>query len=176
MPLVADQGTGFSLDELAANANVTRNLLYHYFPRGRQDILVAVAERSGMELTAGWVTTEAVPLEDRIAVNFARYFEHAMQPSDAWRVHRFARSTLHPELSEIVDRYEETVISGVSQNNLGTPDPPPLVRIALKAFIVFTETLLDQARNDGTPLGQVLAVVAETLPATVQAAVRAAGN
>jgi len=43
--VVADQGfTEFSLEEVAAHADVTRNLLYHYFPRGRPDVAVAVVE------------------------------------------------------------------------------------------------------------------------------------
>ena len=35
MPVVAAQGfADFSLDEVAARADVSRNLLYHYFPDG----------------------------------------------------------------------------------------------------------------------------------------------
>ena len=39
MPVVAEQGFArFSLDKVAARVeDVTRNLLYHYFPRGRPD-------------------------------------------------------------------------------------------------------------------------------------------
>ena len=55
MPIVAEQGFArFSLDEVAAAADVTRNLLYHYFPRGRPDLALAVGERAGRELTDGW--------------------------------------------------------------------------------------------------------------------------
>ena len=48
MPVIAEQGfSDFSLDEVAERADVTRNLLYHYFPQGRSDLAVAVAERAG---------------------------------------------------------------------------------------------------------------------------------
>ena len=51
MPLVAEHGlSGFSLDELAQRADVTRNLLYHYFPRGRLDVFLA--EQVGREIAA----------------------------------------------------------------------------------------------------------------------------
>src|SRR5437588_6695887 len=93
MPLVAEQGlSAFSLDELARRADVTRNLLYHYFPRGRLDILVAVAERAGHELTDDWVTDESIPLEERMAGNFQRFLQHSEGPSDAWRIHRLGRA------------------------------------------------------------------------------------
>lgn len=175
MPLVAEQGVSLSLDELAARAQVTRNLLYHYFPRGRQDILVAVAERAGHELTDGWITDESIPQAQRLAANFSRFIEHSSQPSDAWRIHRRGRSALDPELQEIIDRFETIVVAAVSLNNFGTSDPPPLARVAIKGFIVFSETVLDEARDSGLPREQVLAMVAQTLPVTLQAALSAAG-
>src|SRR5437763_6594156 len=127
MPIVAEQGLGaFSLDEVARGANVTRNLLYHYFPRGRPDILVAVGERSGHELSDGWVTDESIPLPERMAANFQRFLAHSEGPSDAWRIHRLGRASTEPELHTIIERFEDVVIAGVSQNNFGTPDPPPI--------------------------------------------------
>ncbi len=162
MPLVAEQGIGgLSLDEVARRADVTRNLLYHYFPRGRADIVLAVAQRAGHELTDDWVTDEAIPLPERMASNFQRFFEHSKEPSLAWRVHRLARASIDPELHENIHRFEEVVISGVSQNNFGTPDPPPIVRVAIKAFIVFAETLLDEGRASDVQREQVLQLVAE---------------
>ena len=60
MPVVAEQGfTEFSLDDVAARADVTRNLLYHYFPRGRADVALAVAEAAGHRLTDEWITDES---------------------------------------------------------------------------------------------------------------------
>ena len=173
MPLVAEQGANFSLDELAAEASVTRNLLYHYFPRGRQDILVAVAERAGHELTDDWVIAEEIPVQERLALNFSRFVAHAMAPTDAWQVHRFARSALNPELDAIVDDFEEVIVESVSLNNLGTATPPQLVRLAIKGLIVFIETLLDEARKHDVPPEKVLPIVAQTLPTTLQAALAA---
>ena len=176
MPLIAESGLrDFSLDELAASADVTRNLLYHYFPRGRSDILVAVAERAGHELTDDWVTDESIPLPERMAMNFTRFIGHATTPTDAWRIHRLGRSAQEPELQEIIQRFEEVVISSVSLNNFGTPDPPPLARLAIKGFIAFSETVLDEARDSGVPEQQVLAMVAQTFRRTLQATADAAG-
>ena len=173
MPLVAEHGPDFSLDELAARADVTRNLLYHYFPRARADILVAVADRAGHELTDGWVTDESIPLPERLAANFSRFIDHATMPTDAWRIHRHGRAAQDPEIHEIIERFEEVVISNVSLNNLGTPHPPPLVRLAIKGFIVFSEAVLDEARVSDLPREQVLAMVAQTFAAVLQAAVSA---
>jgi AcrR family transcriptional regulator len=169
-PLVAEQGiAGFSLDELARRADVTRNLLYHYFPRGRPDILIAVGERAGHELTDGWVTDESIPLQERMTANFQRFFAHAEEPSVAWLIHRLGRASNEPELHAIIDRFEDVVIGAVSLNNLGTDDPPPIARLGIKGFIAFSETVLDAARANGMPREQVIGLVAQTLAATMQA-------
>jgi AcrR family transcriptional regulator len=170
MPLVAEQGiSAFSLDELARRADVTRNLLYHYFPRGRPDILLAVSERAGHELTDNWVTDESVPLSERMAANFLRFIEHSAEPSLAWRIHRLGRAANEPELNEIIARFEEVVIQGVSLNNFDTPDPPPVARLAIKGFISFSETVLDDARENDFPRDEVLALVAQTFASTLEA-------
>jgi AcrR family transcriptional regulator len=170
MPLVAEQGVAaFSLDEVARRADVTRNLLYHYFPRGRADILVAVAERAGHELTDGWVTDESIPLPERMAANFQRFIAHSEAPSDAWRIHRLGRASNEPELHAIIESFEDVVVEGVSRNNFGTPDPPPIARLAIKGSIAFSEAVLDEARDTGLPREQVILLVAQALAATMQA-------
>jgi AcrR family transcriptional regulator len=171
MPVVAEQGFAeFSLEDVAATADVTRNLLYHYFPRGRPDVALAVVDRAGRELTEDWVVDGTLPLTDRLAANFARMASHAMTPSDAWRIHRRARAAQQPELDGIVARYTELVIASISQNHLGTADPPPLVRLALVGFIAFAEAALDEARLREVPPAEVMQMLAGTLVASIEAA------
>jgi AcrR family transcriptional regulator len=170
-PILARQGfADYSLDEIAARAGVTRNLLYHYFPRGRPDLTLAVVERAGQQLTDGWVVDDALPLPERLAANFARVTEHAMGPTHAWQIHRRARAVTEPELRQVVARFVEIVISSVSQNHLGTTEPPPLVHLALAGFVAFAETALDEARATGAEREQVTVVLAQTLVAAVEAA------
>src|SRR5262245_31712839 len=134
MPVVAEQGLDrFSLEEIADRADVTRNLLYHYFPRGRRDIVIACGERAGHEITGGWVTDEAIPLEQRMVANFVHLAGHANQPTDAWRIFRRARAADDPEYNRIIERFQDVLISTVSLNQLGTSNPPLTVQVALKA-------------------------------------------
>jgi AcrR family transcriptional regulator len=170
MPLIAESGLAeFSLDEVAARADVTRNLLYHYFPRGRSDLRVAVAERAGHELTDGWITDESIPIDQRMAQNFMRFIEHASKPTDAWRIHRMDRASADPEILEIIARFEEVVITGVSLNNFGTATPPPIARLGITGYMVFSESVLDQGRENGLPQEQVLQLLAQTFAGMIQA-------
>lgn len=175
MPVLARRGLrDYSLEEIAERAGVTRNLLYHYFPRGRPDVTRAVAERAGQQLTADWVVDDSMPLDQRLAANFTRIAEHAMRPTHAWQIHRLARAASEPELRDGVARFVDVVIANIAQNHLGTSDPPPLVRLALTAYTAFAETALDEARVAAVPQDQVTRVLAETLVATIDAALAAA--
>jgi AcrR family transcriptional regulator len=175
LPIAAERGfADLSLEDVAARADVTRNLLYHYFPRGRQDLAAATVCEAGRELSADWVIDDALPLTERLAANFARVVDHALTPTDVWRVHRRARAADLPELSEIAAEYEEKVIASISLNHLGTADPPPAARLALTGYLAFAEATLDQARTTNVPRGQVIQIVRDALVATLSATVEAA--
>ena len=173
MPVVAEQGFGdASLEEIAERADVTRNLLYHYFPRGRADVVLAVVERAGAELSGDWVIDEELPLPERLTANFGRMLDHALGPSDAWRIYRRARSAGQPEINEIVTRYAERVIASVAVNHLRTADPPPLAHIALTGSVAYAEAALDEARTTRASREQVMQLLSDTLVATIRAADR----
>jgi AcrR family transcriptional regulator len=173
VPVVAARGlSDFSLDEIAAEADVTRNLLYHYFPRGRPDIVVAVATEAGHRLTNDWITDESVALPERVAANVGRIVEHAVEPSDAWRIYQLARGSSDPGLRATVDRFEQVVIASISLNQLGTADPPPLVRIALQGYLAFFAAALDEAGARSIPPAELLPLLNETLATALGAATR----
>jgi AcrR family transcriptional regulator len=177
MPVLARQGLAeFSLEDVAAPADVTRNLLYHYFPRGRADIALAVLHRAGHELTDGWVIDDQLSLPERLTANFSRMAAHAMGPSDAWRIHRRARAAGQPELDHAVAQYMGIVIASISLNHLGTSEPPPLVELALTGFLALAETVFDSARARELPRAEVMRFLADTLVATIQAATAIDGD
>lgn len=174
MPLVAAYGFAeFSLEQVTSRAGVTRKLLYHYFPRGRPDVVLAVVQRAGHQLTDDWNVDETRPLPERQAENMARLASHALRPTDAWLIYRFARTAGDPEVRKIVDGFVELVISSIASNHLGTTEPPPLPRLAIRAFFAFFESTLDDTRATGAPLAQVTQLLNDTLRATIQAAVAA---
>jgi AcrR family transcriptional regulator len=173
--VAAEQGFGaLSLEEVAARTGVTRNLLYHYFPRGRQDLVIAVVEVAGQRLSDEWVTDDSLSREERLAANFARTVDHAYGPSEEWLVYRQSRSYADAEAREMSAQYLDRVVSAIALNNAGTAEPSPLLRMAIHGFLAFAETALEDARDHGLDREPVLRVLAETLVATVGAAQAAA--
>src|SRR4051794_30990028 len=165
--IAADGYASFSLDALAERAGVTRNLLYHYFPRGRLDLFLAAIERGGEQLTGDWVTDSDLPLPERQAANFARMIDHARGPSPAWSVHRQARAVAEPEVQQMHGRYIARVVDAICLNNFGTAKPPKLATAAIRSYVAFAETMLDQAREQRLPLEAVGGVLVRTLDAVI---------
>ncbi len=159
-----------SLDAVAERAGVTRNLIYHYFPRGRADLAVAAADWTGHQLTDDWSTDESVPLAERLAANVTRLIDHATAPSDAWRIYRHSRSSTDPAIARTVARYRGIIIAGISLNQAGTPDPEPHLRLALEGYLGFAETVLDEADGSGVPRDVVRQILGDALEAIVASA------
>jgi AcrR family transcriptional regulator len=162
--------TGLTLDAVAERAGVTRNLLYHYFPRGRDDLFLAAVDLAGRALTEGWVTDADLPIEERLAANFARFFEHALEPSDVWLVHRQGRLMNEPEVAEIGERYRSVIVEAVALNHFGTEHPRAFAEAALLSFLDFSERALDECRERDLPRERVYRMLADTLLAVVAAA------
>jgi AcrR family transcriptional regulator len=159
-----------AFEAVANRAGVTRNLVYHYFPGGRQQLLEAAVHRAGEQLSSGWVTDPGVPLGERLVSNLNRMMDHAAEPTDAWQLYRQGRSLIDPNLLEISRQYRERVIGTIALNQLGTTEPPPIVRIALDGFLAYVETVIESAIEQETPREQVMELVAGTLMSAMNAA------
>jgi AcrR family transcriptional regulator len=165
-----------AFEAVANEAGVTRNLVYHYFPGGRQELLEAAVHRAGEVLSSGWVTDLDIPLPERLAANLSRMMDHASEPTDAWRLYRQSRGIVDPRLLEIASGYRERVISMIALNQLGNSKPPPIVHTAIDGLLAYVETVIETALAEGVDRERVVAVVAPALTATIDAAVSAAGE
>jgi AcrR family transcriptional regulator len=163
-----------AFEAVAKQAGVTRNLVYHYFPGGRQELVEAAAHRAGELLSSEWVTDPDIPLPERLASNLNRMMDHAAEPTDVWVLYRQSRGLVEPRLIEIAQGYRDKVISNIALNQLGNPKPPRIVHIAIDGFLAYVETFIETALAEGIDRERVIAVVAPTLAATVDAAVNAA--
>ena len=55
-----------AFEAVANRAGVTRNLVYHYFPGGKQQLLEASVHRAGEQLSSGWVTESIIERAGRM--------------------------------------------------------------------------------------------------------------
>lgn len=162
-----------SLDEVAERAGVTRNLIYHYFPRGRIDLELAAVDEAARQLSAGFETDPSVPLDEKLPRNFEGFVRHAWDRTDAWKTIVDAGSRRDREMRAKVDAHRDGVVAAIALNHFGTTDPGPLAQTALRAFLEFAVTALDRGREAGLEPEDVVATLQDVLLATV-ASVRSA--
>ncbi len=171
MQELADHGfAGFGLEGIAERAGVTRNLLYHYFPRGKLGAFVAAVQHASDQVTAGWSTERAQPIEDRWTANVHRFVAHAAEPSLAWRCLRQARLSPEPEAVAVLRHLHGAVVANMSLNNFGTTEPSPVQSAALHAYIAFAEELLERWRDGGFDFELAVVVLRRTLHGVVDGA------
>src|ERR1044072_4989471 len=167
---IAEPGSGdLSLDDVAERADVTRNLIYHYFPRGKPDLELAAVEEAAAQLTGGFDTDPSVPLDQKQERNLAGFVIHAWERSDAWKGYLELRSRPDPDVRAGIDRYRDTIVEAIALNNFGTASPGPHAHAALRGFLEFGAETLNQGRESGLLIEAVVGLLREVLDATVEA-------
>jgi AcrR family transcriptional regulator len=170
LSVIAQDGSQeLSLDAVATRAGVTRNLLYHYFPRGRRDLELAAIEEAASQLFGEFDTDPSVPLDVKQERNLAVFVVHDWERSDAWLGYVELRSRLDAVVRAGVDRYRDSIVELISLNNFGTASPGPYAHAALRGFLEFSAEMLNQGREDGLDIEGVVATLREVLDATVAA-------
>ncbi|WP_027007596.1 TetR/AcrR family transcriptional regulator [Conexibacter woesei] len=170
MGILAREGyEALSFEAVARDAQVTRNLLYHYFPGGVVELFRACAEQAGFDLVADWTVDDALPLDERRARNFGAMAHHAGTPTDAWLVSRITVASADPVVRATTARNRDHLVSAMALNAFGTADPPPLARAALASYQAFAESLLDRAREERLDGAEVVRVLEAMLEAAVSA-------
>lgn len=157
IPLVARHGPAeLSLDDVAARAGVTRNLLYHYFPGGRSDLVSAIVEDAERQLVG-----RAQPHDVDHAL--ARILDHALAPTHAWRIHRMARAM--PSLAGLLEETDRAATEAL--RDFTGVEPSALTDVALHGYVAYAEAVLDRGRIAGLPRARLLQLLAQTLRAVV---------
>jgi AcrR family transcriptional regulator len=168
LPLLARQGPlSLSLDDVAARAGVTRNLLYHYFPDGKADLVTAVVQETERQLLGdtGRPRTAAEGWEEEVS----RIFDHALAPTHAWRVHRMARASGLSGPAGAVDHSTRQVVRRLSEAGPLHGGLTPVAELALQGYVSFAEAVLDGARAVRLPRAQIRKLLGDTLQALLGA-------
>jgi AcrR family transcriptional regulator len=146
---IAERGFDeYSLDEVAEAADVSRNLLYRYFPRGRQDLSLAVVERVMAELAERWNVDPTLDRRERGEINLGRFARHGYDTTAEWRVYRRVRAVTDREAVAIIDEFHSQWAQRIAANN-GVDPSDEIIGMALRALIAFACEAIDQAAARG---------------------------
>ena len=159
-----------AIDDIAAEAGISRGLLFHYFPTKR-DFHVAVAQAAAQDLLDRTDPGADLPLLDRLQVGVEAFVDHLTDNRDAYVAFIRGSSGGDPEL---LDVYEATRTAFTDRvlDGLGVAAPaPPQLRAAVRGWLAFTEEVtVDWLTHGHLERDQVIDLIDDALVALVTVA------
>lgn len=125
------------IDAIAAEAGISRGLLFHYFPTKR-DFHVAVVQAAADDLLARTKPDPALPFTDQLRASLEAYVDYVTENRAAY-VALLRGAAGDPALREVLDDTRSR-ITGRVLDRLAVTDPvPPRLRLATRGWVAFTE-------------------------------------
>jgi AcrR family transcriptional regulator len=129
------------VEEIAAQAGVSRGLLYHYFPTKR-DFYVAVTRAAANEASQPTAPDASLPPTEQLRAGidtFVRYAEeHSQGFLTAWR----GSLAGDPEVRAIGEEARRRQSARILDVVVADADPPPLLRLAVRGWIAFAQDVI----------------------------------
>lgn len=154
-----------AIDEIAAEAGISRGLLFHYFPTKR-DFHVAVVQAAADDLCARTEPDPAAPPAERLRGSLEAFVDYVSENRDAYVSLLRGTAGGDPALRAVIDatrsRFAGRVLGG-----LGVADPaPPRLRLAARAWVAFTEeATLDWLAHEDLGRKELIELLDESLAA-----------
>src|SRR3954462_5192815 len=130
-----------SIDDIAAAADISKGLLYHYFP-SKRDFYVAVIRSAADEMQALTEPDPELPPRERLAAALERYLEYVETHARGYATVLRAGIGSDPAVADIV---EEVRVAMVTRLLDALPVPPPgdeppvALRVAVRGWVGFVE-------------------------------------
>jgi AcrR family transcriptional regulator len=159
---------GVGLEDLAAAAGVTRNLLYRYFD-GRSALHRAALDLAIERLAARLDTDARTPLAAKLPRNVAMWMDAVEHDDPAMAIVLRAGRSADPAVRARYAAAREALTRAIAFNHLGMDDPPAHVLAALDGYLALAERLIERRQADDLSRGEVEQVLADTLPPLVAA-------
>ncbi len=157
------------LEDIAAAAGITRNLLYRYFD-SRAAIHRAAAEEAVRRLAQTMVIDPGTPLVEKSPGNIAAFLDTYEEQDPAMLLLQRAATSQDAEVAAVAGRARGLLVRGIAANHLQSLDPPPAVIAALHGYLALAESLIAAWLDHGTlTRAQVETALAAALPPLIAA-------
>jgi AcrR family transcriptional regulator len=127
------------IETVAEMAQVSRGLLYHYFPTKRA-FFVELLTRASAQLMTATAPDPDLPMTAHLNRGIEAYLDHCA-------THRFAAQAIHrgsasgdPQVQELIARNTAQQAARIVSVLVPDGDPPALLRIAVSSWILFLRT------------------------------------
>lgn len=160
------------IDEIAAEAGISRGLLFHYFPTKR-DFHLAVVQAAADDLHERTEPDPDVPVLDRLRNGLEAFVDYVSDNREAYMSLLRGAAGGDQALRDILDtsrtRFTARVLSGLGED----APPPPRLRLAARGWVAFTEEItLDWLTSGELGRDELIALLDEALVALMALAAR----
>jgi len=159
----------FTMDEVAALANVSKGLLYHYFPTKREFYMAALREATG-EMLRLIEPSLALPPVEAMRSALDAYLGFVEDHAPAYRAVLRGGVGADPGVQRIADEFRDAMAERLL-NGARIPRPSPEQRLAVRGWIGFVEAAsLDWIDHRDLARPHLIQLLSQTFAAAMQAA------
>jgi AcrR family transcriptional regulator len=153
-----------AIDDIAAQAGISKGLLYHYFP-SKRDFYVAVIREAARELNERTEPDPSLPPLERLTESLDAYLRHVEEHARGHATLLRGGIGTDPEVRAIVDENRrisaQRVLDAIAEQG-GELTPP--VRLAVRGWIGFVEAVsLDWIEKGEVSREEVRGLLVQTL-------------
>jgi AcrR family transcriptional regulator len=164
-----------SIDDIAAAADVSKGLLYHYFP-SKRDFYVAVIRSAADEMQALTEPDPALAPRERLAAALERYLEYVETHARGYATVLRAGIGSDPAVADIVDEVRGAMVMRLLADLplAGAGEAPVALRVAVRGWVGFVEAAsLDWLEHRGLGRADLRDMLIAALDGAVSGAARA---
>jgi len=126
-----------SIDEVAVAAGVSKGLLFHYF-RSKREFYVETIRAMSLQLRRVTAPDPALPPTARLAASLDAHMKYAKENGAMYVAFCRSGGAIAPEVYGVLEEHRAAVMRHLLEN-LGLSESPPLLRTALRAWMVMVE-------------------------------------
>ncbi|TLF75938.1 TetR/AcrR family transcriptional regulator [Nocardia cyriacigeorgica] len=154
-----------SVSEIAAQAGISRGLLFHYFPT-KQDFQLEVVRHANAELLMRVAPDPDLGLFDMLRDSVSRYIDYVSENRTSYLALLRGPASSSPDLVALVEQTRNAIVDIILTQVPMSPeerDHPRLV-LAVRGWIAFTEeSTLSWLRNETITRDELIELLVESL-------------
>lgn len=127
-----------SIDDIAEVADISKGLLYYYFPT-KHDFYVAVVQCAAERLLEETLPDEQLEPTDRLRTSLNAYFSYVERHANAYVALLRGGVGVDSQVAHIMDTVRQTYIQRIMQSIAGETSLSPAQRLAINGWVGFVE-------------------------------------
>ncbi len=155
-----------SIENIAAEAGISKGLLYHYFP-SKRELYVATLKINAAGLVSAVEPDRNQRRLDRLQASLDAFLDHVQANAAGYASLLRGGIGSDPEVSAVVDDTRQSIIA-IIFDNMGVSNPSAALRLALRGWLGFMEAAaVDWAERGGVGRERMRTMAVEVLQTAI---------